>query len=153
MERRFLDMQQEISGLKTYISLIQPVAGARDSAHPFAQQHAPYMPQTQPNHYPNFVQGSSNMPLDGPSLHTEERALSTTPMSSGSSSTGVSTARRSAYPRKRPSPPTSTSESESSDGESATSEARPSKRVNGHDSRCLTIQACLMHSTSYNTAS
>lgn len=130
MERRFQDMQQEISGLKAYISLTQPT---------MQTPQAPHMPQDQTGYHRSFVQGSSSMPLDGPSMHTEDN---TPPLSSGSSSNELSAKRRSTRLRKRSSPPASTaSASQSSDDEGGVSNPVHAKRLNGHDSRCLTIQA------------
>jgi hypothetical protein len=77
--------------------------------------------------YPLFVQGSSTDPapyhddgiLDG-LANTDENVP---------------------YTRKRTSSPSSDDDESSGDDERSNSQ-RPSKRINGHDTRCLTIQVC-----------
>jgi len=135
-ERKFRTMQGEIDSLREYIrhfesgtttTSITPQRSApdppRDST-PFQD-----LPQDQrPNHdasYPMFVQGSST----GPTPYQDDGRLGSLADMDDSLS----------YTRKRTTSPSSGDDESSEDGELLNT-PRPSKRINGHDTRCLTIQ-------------
>ena len=134
-ERRFRTMQEEIDSLKDYIRHLGSGATV-----PTALQHsAPELPHdpiplqdfsrdhlpNQDASYPSFVQGSSTNPT-----HQDNAGLD------GIADTGDSPA----YTRKRTTSPLSGDEESSEDGDLSLNTLRPSKRINGHDTRRLTIQ-------------
>ncbi|KAI0939260.1 hypothetical protein AcV5_000729 [Taiwanofungus camphoratus] len=197
MERQMLDMRQEISLLKAYISLnphpnsanpvlpasaissiahIEASPGAvqeSDSAH---QLHAPnestaqfpmspLTPVSESPQYqaPTFVEGSSSpfVPNTGAftpnTTENETNHQSNTPLANPLGSVTPSSTSQLNEPtpqpstsspnlRKRPTPAVQSDEDEegSSGDESSDFPApdRPLRRANGHDARCLTIQAC-----------
>ncbi|OCH92899.1 hypothetical protein OBBRIDRAFT_772531 [Obba rivulosa] len=192
MERQLLDMRQEISLLKAYISLHPPnvtpallpstpefiPSTARIEAVPLTSTETPSQlasPVPQPSipisphvQQPTFVQGSSSRPiintpiyapptiepslqLDVPSTRSSISVAASPSLQSATteatsvvsgSPTPISPA-QTPNPRKRPIPPvTSSCSDDSSDDEMSDSPAsdRPLKRLNGHDTRCLTIQ-------------
>lgn len=137
-ERRFRTMQEEIDSLKEYIrhghveSATTTISTASQNSAPevsrdltpfqdFPQDHTP----NQDASYPLFVQGSSTDPAP---YH-----------SNGISDGLVNTDESVPYTRKRTTSPSS-GDDESSEDDELSSAQRPSKRINGHDTRCLTIQ-------------
>ena len=137
-EAKFRAMQEEIDSLKGYIRHIES-ATTTSSAPPqnpvseSPRRSTPLrdIPQEclsvpgQDTLYPPFIQGSST----DPSPH----------QSNGIPETIASTSENpTPYTRKRTSSPSSGDDESSEQDEPQTS--RPSKRINGHDTRCLTIQ-------------
>jgi len=136
-ERRFRTMQEEIDSLKEHIRHVEStttttVSAAskhsvsevpRDSTpfQDFPRDHTP----NQDASYPLFVQGSSTDPAP---YH-----------SNGILDSLVNTDESVPYTRKRTTSPSS-GDDESSEDDELSSAQRPSKRINGHDTRCLTIQ-------------
>ncbi|EMD40805.1 hypothetical protein CERSUDRAFT_149244 [Gelatoporia subvermispora B] len=192
LERQLLDMRQEISLLKAYISLhppaatpalpatpeiipttarIEPIAFAqRDQPSSHLQIHTPQPSTPIPSlrQPPTFVQGCSSRPIMNTPVYSpaiSERfgrseipsALSNVSVASSptlqsattettsvvsEASTPISPA-QTPNTRKRPMHPSTHPFSEgSSDDETSDSlvSDRPLKRLNGHDTRCLTIQ-------------
>lgn len=135
-ERRFRTMQKEIDSLKEHIRHVESgtttVSTASQNSVPevsrdltpfqdFPQDHTP----NQDASYPLFVQGSSTDPAPY--------------NSNGILDSLVNTDENVPYTRKRTTSPSS-GDDESSEDDELSSAQRPSKRINGHDTRCLTIQ-------------
>lgn len=135
-ERKFGSMQEEINTLKGHLrqleSATKTVSSAPQSSAPdIPRDMTPFQDLTQDHlpdqdtPYPLFVQGSSTDPtpyqgngiLDS-LIHADGNVTNT---------------------RKRTTSPSS-DDDESSDDDGLSSVQRPTKRVNGHDTRCLTIQ-------------
>lgn len=139
-ERRFRTMQEEIDSLKVYI---QHFESATTTVSAVSQRSVPEplrdptpfqdLPQdhlsNQDTSYPLFVQGSSTDP--------------TPHQSNGRLDSLANTDDSVPYTRKRTTSP-STGVDESSEEDEPFNAQRPSKRINGHDTRCLTIQVYIM---------
>lgn len=135
-ERRFRTMQEEIDSLKEYIrhlgsGTIGVPAASQNSAPEIPRDSTPFqdLPQdhisSQDASYPLFVQGSST---DSAPYH-----------SNGILNNLGNTDENVSYTRKRTTSPSS-GDDESSEDDELSNAQRPSKRINGHDTRCLTIQ-------------
>ena len=137
-ERRIRTMQEEIDSLKEYIrhsgSATMTIPAASQNTTPdVPHESTPFqdLPQdhlsNQDPSYPSFVQGSStnSVPYQGNG------------MLDGLSNPDDNTP----FTRKRTTPPSS-GDDENSEDDEPTNAQRPSKRINGHDTRCLTIQVC-----------
>lgn len=135
-ERRFRVMQEEIDSLKGHIRQLESatttVSAAPQSSVPenprdltpfqdLPQDHLP----DQDASYPLFVQGSSTDP--------------TPYQGNGILDSLINADGNVPYTRKRTTSPSS-DDDESSDDDDLSNLQRPTKRVNGHDTRCLTIQ-------------
>ena len=138
-ERRFRTMQEEIDSLKEHIRNLESVtavpAAPQPSAPELPHDSTPFQdtfqdfPQghlsNQDASYPLFVQGSSTDP---------------TPYQDNGILDGIADVNDNpTYTRKRTTSPSS-EEDESSEDELSFNTPRPSKRINGHDTRRLTIQ-------------
>lgn len=166
MEKQILEMKQEIVTLKSCMGLHtnmsandqrQPATATfqrQDNVSPMAvQQPTPQMslsPVSNPSHanaQPTFVQGSSRQSFQQ-SMPTNVRSHSPDlmiiePPSPQFIAVEGSRLHPDAPPasRKRPTPDIESDE-ESSDSDDESPPPRPTKRSNGHDTRCLTIQVC-----------
>jgi hypothetical protein len=135
-ERRLRTMQVEIDLLKEYIRHLEST-----TTMPAASQHpAPELPHDSPQFqnlpqdhlssrdvsYPLFVQGSSTDPAPY--------------QGSGISDSLADMDDNLAYTRKRTTPQSSGDDESSEDDGVSLNTPRPSKRINGHDTRRLTIQ-------------
>jgi len=129
-------MQQEIDSLKEYIRNLGSgttgvPAASQNSAPEIPRDSTPFqdLPQdhisNQDASYPLFVQGSST---DSAPYH-----------SNGILNNLGNTDENVPYTRKRTTSPSS-GDDESSEDDELSNAQRPSKRINGHDTRCLTIQ-------------
>lgn len=137
-ERRFRTMQEEIDSLKEYIRQLDPATTTMPAAPqssvpeiprdltPFQDLPQDHLPD-QDASYPMFVQGSST----DPTPYQGNGILDSLIRADGNVT----------YTRKRTTSPSS-DDDESSDDDDLSSVQRPTKRVNGHDTRCLTIQVC-----------
>jgi hypothetical protein len=138
-ERKFRIMQEEINSLKEYIRHLESTSATVSTASQNSVSEIPHesppfqdLPQehrslpNQDSSYPLFVQGSSTDPTPCQANAVLESIASTddnpTP-----------------YSRKRTSSPSSGVDDSSEDEESGII-SRPTKRINGHDNRCLTVQ-------------
>jgi hypothetical protein len=127
-EQRLRSMQEEINSLKEYIRHFESTtttvpAASRNSVPELPRESTPLEHLDSP--YPLFVQGSSTDPSyqgNGVMVSIANTDDNPTP-----------------YTRKRTSSPSSDSE-ESSESDELSNPSRPAKRINGHDTRCLTIQ-------------
>ena len=165
MERQILEMRQEIVSLKASMGLNPNGSPAMTGSHvsgngaPIVVQQptpltslSPVSTSSQSHIRPAFVEGSSSRPLRQQSIPTDVQTHSPESMIIDSPSpqfVAVEGSRLHSYapspnPRKRPTPGAETDEDEGS-SESGSDESPPQRslrRVNGHDSRCLTIQVC-----------
>lgn len=138
-ERRFRTMQEEINYLKEYIRRFEPTTAtvpaiSQDTVPELPRESTPFQgpPQehlslpNQDSSFPLFVQGSSTEPAaylgNGVSDSISNADDNQTP-----------------YSRKRTTSPSS-DDDESSEYDELPNASRPTKRINGHDTRCLTIQ-------------
>ena len=135
-EQMFRTMQEEINSLKEHIRQFESAtttvsAASQNSAPEIPRDPTPFqdLPQDHiPNRdapYPLFVQGSST---DSAPYHNN-----------GILDSLVNTDENVPYTRKRTTSPSSGDDDSSEDDELSNAQ-RPSKRINGHDTRCLTIQ-------------
>lgn len=129
-------MQEEIDSLKEYIRHFESAtttvsAASQNSAPEIPRDSTPFQDLSQDHisnqdaSYPLFVQGSSTDPAPYQSNGTLENL--------------VNADENVPYTRKRTTSPSS-GDDESSEDDELSSAQRPSKRINGHDTRCLTIQ-------------
>ena len=133
-EQKLRSMQQEINSLKEYIRHFEPTTttvptAPQNSVPELSRQPTPFqdLPQERlDSPYPLFVQGSSTDPAsyqgDGATVTVASTDDNQTP-----------------YTLKRTSSPSSNGD-ESSEYDELSNPPRPTKRLNGHDTRCLTIQ-------------
>ena len=133
-EQKLRSMQEEIDSLKEYIRHFEPTTttvptASRNSVPEPPREPTPFqdLPQEHlDSPYPLFVQGSSTDPASQQGNGAVVAVASTddnlTP-----------------YTRKRTSSPSSNSD-KSSECDELSNPPRPAKRINGHDTRCLTIQ-------------
>ena len=131
-EQRLRAMQEEINSLKEYIrhfesSTTTVPTAPQNSAPPSESTPFQGLPQEHlDSPYPLFVQGSSTDPASYQGNEVMDSTANTddnpTP-----------------FTRKRTSSPSSDN-GESSEYDELSIPSRPTKRINGHDTRCLTIQ-------------
>lgn len=134
-ERRIRAMQEEIDSLKEFIRHLDPatipVPSASQNSPAESRESPPFRGLSrehlsgQDSSYPLFVQGSSTDP--------------TSYQSGGMLDSTANTDDSPAYTRKRTTSPSS-DDDESSEYDEPSNASRPTKRINGHDTRCLTIQ-------------
>ena len=137
-ERRFRTMQEEIDTLKEHIRHFESATTTASAASQHStstldlpRESTPFqdLPQdhlsNQDTSYPLFVQGSSTdlTPHPGNDILDSLSNADDNPPNA----------------RKRTTSPSSGDDDSSGDDESSNAQ-RPTKRINGHDTRCLTIQ-------------
>jgi len=138
-ERRFRTMQEEIDSLKGCIRHLEfatttAPAASQHSAPEIPRDPTPFqdLPQdhlsNQVSPYPLFVQGSSTDPTP---YQASEILVNLANTDDNLPNT-----------RKRTTSPSS-GDDESSGDDGSFNAQRPSKRINGHDTRCLTIQVLI----------
>lgn len=133
-ERKLRTMQEEINSLKEYIRHFESTtttvpAPFQNSVPEPLRKSTPFQGPPQEHFdspYPLFVQGSST----DPAAHQVNEALDSTVNTDDN---------QTPYSRKRTSSPSSDND-ESSEYDELPNTSRPTKRINGHDTRCLTIQ-------------
>ena len=133
-EQRFRTMQEEINSLRDYIRHFEPTtttapAVSQTSVPEFPRESTPFqdLPREHlDSPYPLFVQGSST----NPTAYQGNEALNNLANTDDNLTP---------HTRKRTSSPSSDND-ESSEYDELSNGSRPTKRINGHDTRCLTIQ-------------
>ncbi len=171
MERQLLDMRQEISMLKAYISIAPNMLPAPeegpsqhvvdsiystariDSVSPVPEMSMPPTSPTSPTPHHSaeqimFIEGSSSRPLTSPRSHAiSPMAYPPTPQSHSISPSPVPpTPAPETSTRKRPRmvlEDESDYDSDTEDESDTPPTDRPLRRRNGHDARCLTIHVSL----------
>jgi len=161
MERRMLEMKQEIVSLKSSVGLnandrSQLGYQAPGFGPPMVQQPTPQTPlspvstSSQPHVQAAFLEGSSNQPFQqqftpiDTHSHSPESMIIEAPSPQFIAVEGSRLHPDAPNPRKRPTPDVeSDGDDETSDSEGDDSPPhRTLRRTSGHDSRCLTIQVC-----------